>query len=355
LSLSYLADSIHDAALAFGYESCAAIPLALLDGFGVEVDRRLDSTPDDGLKEVDRAVFNNFGAFRRLATVYPWARAAVVAVMSYGVYQIPAPFKDRVAKYFCVDSRRDPNSREYLASAALEEFMVAKGLKVETERKYGLLPLRWAAHKAGLGQGGRNNFFYTQKGSWVHLEAWLVDQKLERLTTSDLTPCPDGCRACQKNCPTGSLAEAYLTRPAKCLTFINALRPVDWVENPYSTAAGTWIFGCDQCQNVCPHNQGAWREEREFPGLNELAKDFSLERLVALDYDYIRANLAPKFWYITPDRAWQWKVNALNALKNDWAKNAWPKDKDPVLRRALADESLEVQRMANWILTLAKS
>ncbi|MDR2422271.1 MAG: epoxyqueuosine reductase [Deltaproteobacteria bacterium] len=344
-----LAESIRDEALALGYEKCAMISLPSLDGFGDEVERRLEKIPDDGRKKIDKAVMDNFSSFRRLAEVYPWAKSVVICVMDYGVYEIPTNLKGRVARYFCVDSRRDPNSREYKASLAFESFLRANGLRAETERKYGLLPLRWAAHKAGMGRGRKNNFFYTQNGSWIHLEAWLVDRGLELTESSELKPCPKDCVLCQKACPTGALAGAYLTRPASCLTFLNALNPIDWVGHPQSGAAGEWIYGCDLCQTACPFNKGQWREDLEFPGLAELSQRLELGRIVELSYDFIRSALVPKFWYITADRDWQWKVNALNAMKNVWAP-----ERGLALKMALADERVEVRKMAGWVASLVE-
>ena len=45
------------------------------------------------------------------------------------------------------------------------------GLRSESERKFGFTELRQAALKAGLGIVRSNNFFYTENGLWVYLEA----------------------------------------------------------------------------------------------------------------------------------------------------------------------------------------
>jgi epoxyqueuosine reductase len=343
-----LAEAIHDQALALGYEKCALIPLPLLSGFGSEVDRRLDLLPEDKAKGVDRAVFDRFEPFRRLNEVYPWAKSIIIAVNNYGVYQIPKNLIGKIGRSFCVDSRLDENCDEYKASVALEEFMIQNGLKVETERKYGLAPLRWAAYRAGLGRGRKNNFFYTQSGSWIHLEAWLGDQELSLTENVELKPCPKDCDLCRKACPTGALTEPYLTRPSSCLTFLNAARPINWVNHPQSKAAGEWIYGCDMCQAACPFNRDKWREEKEFPGLLELSQNLDLAQIVDLDYAWIREKLAKKFWYVPAERAFQWKMNALNALKNSWPRSEWL----PYAKKALNDESPEVRNMAAWVLSL---
>jgi epoxyqueuosine reductase len=345
-----LAEEIRARALELGYDKCALLPLSRLSGFGDEVDSRLRRVPEDDYKGADRAVLEKFSFFRRLPEAYPFARSVAICVMNYGVYEIPAHLKERVGRSFCVDSRLDSNSREYRASVAFEEFLASLGIVAETERRYGLLPLRLAASLAGLGRGRKNNFFYAKSGSWIHLEAWLIDQDLELTETSDLPLCPPNCELCQKACPTGALAGDYLTRPAKCLTFINAVNPVNWVDHPYSEAAGGWIYGCDACQSACPFNKGKWREELEFPGLADIAENLHLPRLVEMSHESLKANFSDKFWYVSPDRVWQWKANALNAMKNSWSP-----DFRPALKKALGDESPEVRRVAEWVKSLIKA
>jgi epoxyqueuosine reductase len=116
------------------------------------------------------------------------------------------------------------------------------------------------------------------------------------------------------------------------------------VDHPLSAAAGQWIYGCDLCQTACPFNKGKWSEDLEFPGLAELSRHLEPGRIVGLSYGFIRSALAPKFWYLTADRDWQWKANALNAMKNGWSPGL-----RPALDRALADERAEVRRMAAWV------
>jgi epoxyqueuosine reductase len=348
MSTALLAEEIRGEALRLGFEKCAMVPIASLVGFGPEVERRLGKIPEDGFKEKDKAFLSRFSRFDRLAELFPWAKSAVITIGNYGVYKIPENLQNRVAKSFCVDSRLDPRSQEFQACVEFEAFLTSRGLRAETERKYGHLPMRWAANRAGLGRGRKNNFFYTESGSWVRIEAWLVDIELELRETTNLKPCPADCQICQKACPTGALADAYLTRPSLCIPFLNASRPTDWVGHPLSGKAGEWIYGCELCQNACPFNKGKWKEEREFPGLAELSRHMGLETIVGLPYDFIRENLVPKFWYIAGDRPWQWKANALNAMKNAWG----PAEREPYARMALNDESPEVRRMAEWVLGL---
>jgi epoxyqueuosine reductase len=92
---------------------------------------------------------------------------------------------------------------------AFDAYLLSLNLKIETEREFGITALRWAAYKAGLGTIRKNNFFYTDNGSWVYLEAWLTDAEMELKHENDQKPCPPECNKCIASCPTKSLCEPY--------------------------------------------------------------------------------------------------------------------------------------------------
>ena len=78
--------------------------------------------------------------------------------------------------------------------------------------------LRWAALKAGLGIIRKNNFFYSDSGSWVYLEAWLIDQELTLKENTNLKNCPPNCNLCIKACRTNSLSEPYMMNRSTCIS-----------------------------------------------------------------------------------------------------------------------------------------
>jgi epoxyqueuosine reductase len=109
----------------------------------------------------------------------------------------------------------------------------------------------------------------------------------------------------------------------------------------YSSKIGNWIYGCDVCQDVCPFNRGQWSGDEEFPGLEELGAAISLEKIMAMDYAYLREVIAPKFWYIEIEDLWKWKRNALSAMRNTGHENY-----ETALTAALHDEDDRVRNYA---------
>jgi epoxyqueuosine reductase len=113
---------------------------------------------------------------------------------------------------------------------------------------------REVAYLAGIGWFGRNaNILIPGKGSMFVLGCIV--------TTADLpiaSPAPDGCGTCMRcfpGCPTGAIVEAGVIDAHRCLSWL--LQKPGVFERQYRTALGARIYGCDDCQTVCPPTKKA--------------------------------------------------------------------------------------------------
>lgn len=333
-----IAAAIRQKALELGYHECGIIKTAAMADYAERLTERTERFPETAKH------LSGFLSFADPEKNYPWAKSIVIASMWYGKYRIPDHLQGLIAKYYLVDSRRDARAPAYQASQQFNSYLEGFGWQTKTEPSFGLTALRWAAAKAGIGIIRRNNFYYTKKGSWASLEAWLIGEELELIHQPAIPACPDNCNRCIQSCPTGSLAEPYMMNRSTCVSCLTSWEGWDLPNDKYQKAMGDWIFGCDACQDSCPFNKNSWSADAAFPGLAELASAVSLEQIIEMDYDYLRDIISSKFWYIKKDNVWRWKTNALNAMLNNYqAKYA------PYIEKACRDKEENVQVMAKWV------
>lgn len=337
--MTLLADKIKSTALNLGYEKCGIIKISDIDGYKERLDERVERVSES------KGFYQGQYRFTQLKDIYPWAKSIVICVRMYGKYHIPEHLKGMIAKYYLVDARKDKNSKDFQDSVKFEEYMQELGLRAETERGFGLVPLRFAAMKAGLGIVRKNNFFYTENGSSVYLDAWLIDKELEAVETPNIRPCSDKCNLCMKACPSASLSEPYTMNPIACVSCVTTFMGRDMTNEKYREQIGNWVYGCDACQDACPMNKNRWQETEEFPNLHELSEQISLEKIIKMDYKFLEEVMQPKFWYIDKSSVWKWKVNALNVMVNDY-KDQYRE----YILYACNDSNSKVREMAEWAI-----
>ena len=329
---------IAEKALACGYESCGIVGVDEMAGFADVLRMRMEKAPGND------EMYSRFFHFADLRETYPWAKSLVVCIASYIDYIIPAHLDGVIGKHYLVDMRSCESCAESRASAAFEKELLSLGLKVATNQRFGVTSMRWAASKAGLGIVRKNNFFYTDRsGSWIYIEAFLTDREMELKRTPLGKPCADDCKRCMEACPTKSLSEPHTMSPATCVSPLTA-RAGDLIDNPISPLMGKWVYGCDACQDACPYNADKWKQTKAFPGLAELADAITLENIVRMDEGRLIELLASKFFYIDEGRIWQWKLNALNAMRN-----CFDESYADAIKAAMGDPDERVRRMANWV------
>jgi epoxyqueuosine reductase len=117
------------------------------------------------------------------------------------------------------------------------------------------------ATKAGLGWLGKNTLVLNDKaGSWFFLGALFTNLPL---SIDQPVPAKCGnCSACLTICPTQAIVAPYQLDARRCISYltIEAKGPIPLALRP---AVGNRIFGCDDCQLICPWNRFAKASQEE--------------------------------------------------------------------------------------------
>jgi epoxyqueuosine reductase len=114
-----------------------------------------------------------------------------------------------------------------------------------------VLERAWAA-RAGLGFVGKNGLIIVPGvGSLV-----LLGEVVTTLELEPDPPIPERCGSCTRCldvCPTKAFARPFVLDPRKCVAYLT-IELRDAVPESLREGIGEHLFGCDDCQTVCPFN-----------------------------------------------------------------------------------------------------
>jgi len=124
---------------------------------------------------------------------------------------------------------------------------------------------RGLAKKAGAMTGLNSTVITLRYGSWVALGEILLDLELPPFH-SHFSGCHE-CGKCRDYCPTGAITQDNFLNPHKCISYLTQSKNL--IPRHLRPVIGNLLYGCDICQEVCPHNQNV-----PFSPLNELSHLF---------------------------------------------------------------------------------
>lgn len=153
-------------------------------------------------------------------------------------------------------------------------FEVCVDLKPTMDREH--------AVRAGLGWVGKHTLVISPTlGSWFVLGALVTTLELPELPERRVEPDHCGtCTRCIDACPTGAITP-YSVDASRCISYLTIERRLP-IDAGFHEALGAWAFGCDVCQDVCPHNSpraGAGRANPAYESRRE-----SLDLLDVLEW-----------------------------------------------------------------------
>ena len=122
----------------------------------------------------------------------------------------------------------------------------------------------WAA-EAGLGWIGKHSLLISpQYGSFVLLGEVVIDIEADHYDEPAVHDGCGECRRCLDACPNGAITAPRTLDLRRCISHLSIERPAATFSEHRAVPAEPdalhgWIFGCDICQAVCPHNNCAPR------------------------------------------------------------------------------------------------
>ena len=186
--------------------------------------------------------------------ILPGARSVVVCALSYHRGDEPSPIEGAaVARY--------ARGRDYhnffrkklrkLAAWMRSEFGAEARPMVDTSP---VLERAWA-RLAGVGFVGKNGCVIAPGlGSYLLLGEVVTDLALD--ADEPIEQRCGSCTRCLDLCPTRAFVEPMVLDARRCVSYLTIERsgPIDPALRPLM---GDRIFGCDDCQDVCPFNRTA--------------------------------------------------------------------------------------------------
>ncbi|MFK7918280.1 MAG: tRNA epoxyqueuosine(34) reductase QueG [Ilumatobacter sp.] len=244
----------------------------------------------------------------------PEARSVIVAARSYlSASDPPAPTTGvpaRVGRYAWVDHYEPLR----VALRAVASELKAAGHKAQVFADDNSIVDRAVAHRAGLGWFGKNaNLLLPGAGSFFVLGCIVTTAEFEPAAE----PTNDGCGSCVRcldGCPTNAIIAPGVIDGARCLSWI--LQKAGSIDPAFREAIGDRIYGCDDCQDVCPISvRLGKRNTVELDPLDPNVQSH-VDALELLDADDDTIEQRHGRWYIA-GREMRWlRRNALVVLGN---------------------------------------
>ena len=222
---------------------------------------------------------------------------------------------------------------------------VARNLKMAGERAVALaddnaLVDREAAYRAGIGWFGKNaNLLLPGAGSYFVLGSIITTAIYE-----PSQPVDDGCGSCTRcldGCPTGAIVAPGVIDARRCLAWL--LQKSGTFPTEMRAALGDRIYGCDDCQEVCPPTVRLGRRNMSSaaPGLGEWVDPLAM---LTMSDDELLDTYG--LWYFA-ERDPRWlRRNAIIVLGN----TADPNDSETldVLQSVIDGQDVVLVEHAQW-------
>ena len=188
------------------------------------------------------------------------------------------------------------------------------------------------AVRSGLGWRGKNTLVLSRDaGSMFFLGEVFIDMALPSTEATE-SHC-GSCRACLDLCPTGAIVAPQRLDARRCISYLT-IEHAGPIPEEFRAAMGNRIYGCDDCQLVCPWNKYARRSPLpEFDARPAVTGRHLLELWAWSEADFLRHTEGSPIRRIGHER---WLRNLAVALGNALVQGT---EDAPQIRAALQQRS----------------
>lgn len=185
------------------------------------------------------------------------------------------------------------------------------------------------ATQSGLGWEGKHTLALDRLGSWFFLGEILCDLPIAH--DDAIEPHCGDCTRCIDHCPTGAITAPYRVDARRCISYLT-IEHHGSIPVEFRKAIGNRIYGCDDCQLVCPWNRFTTAGDPAFTPRHELdaatllelfawdeatfLKRFEGSPIRRIGYEHWQRNIAVALGNATPTTA------HIEALKNKSAQSS---------------------------------
>jgi epoxyqueuosine reductase len=351
--MAALKDDVIATALSVGF---VAAGVTGMEPFHVARRRALDAVSSGRMDGMPWFNAERVEAAADLATRYPWGRSILALAWPYrpaiapGTASAQPLGRGRMAAYACLEAE-DGQTADYhdLLAERCDELVSElrrrdPELRVKRFVDHGWALDRAIAERAGIGFTGKHTQLISREaGSYVLLASLVLSLELEPDRPSSRS-CGN-CRACLPACPTGAIIAPGVIDARRCIAYLTIEHrgPIDAELRPLM---GSWVFGCDLCQEACPINERLAPDPIELkpePARGPVPFPELVDILLLTDADFEARFRGTSVW--RTGRAGLAR-NAAIALGNSGTRGALP-----ALQRAASDDPDGVVReAARWAI-----
>lgn len=199
-----------------------------------------------------------------------------------------------------------------------------------------------AAEKAGIGWTGKHSLtLHPQAGSWFFLGELFINLPLP-IDIPIEEQC-GSCTACITVCPTNAIVAPYVVDGRRCISYLT-IESDQAIPVEFRKAMGNRIYGCDDCQLICPWNRFAQlTSETDFNGRQQMLNAELVELFCWSESQFLENTQGSAIRRIGYEK---WQRNIAVALGNaDYSKLIID-----TLTNALASASELVAEHIEWAL-----